>query len=261
MTLPSNDVASAYRCYAEAFQDKSVVAAYRHRPPYPAEVFDILSGLIHSEPRHVLDVGCGRGEIARPLIQGVARLDAVDLSLEMIEHGRQLPNGNHPHLRWLHGRIEDAPLDPPYALITAGESLHWMDWMIVMPRFHDVLVEGGYLAIVEHRTTPDPWSILSEIIARYRTDQYHAQPHNTQGKSLFQQVGERTTQPIQFVQSIDDYVESYHSRAGFSRERMPAGQAEAFDQEARRALMQTQRDGVITLQVNGHIVWGFPRGK
>jgi hypothetical protein len=35
--------------YAEAFQDRSVVEAYRHRPPYPTEVFDILVGLINTE--------------------------------------------------------------------------------------------------------------------------------------------------------------------------------------------------------------------
>src|SRR5262249_55186769 len=53
--------------YAAQFGDPSVVAAYRHRPPYPAEVFDILVGLIADEPRAVLDVGTGTGEIARGL--------------------------------------------------------------------------------------------------------------------------------------------------------------------------------------------------
>ena len=37
---------------------------------------------------------------------------------------------------------------------------------------------------------------------------------------LFQKVGEKATSPVPFVQSIDDYIESYHARSGFSRERM-----------------------------------------
>lgn len=56
--------------YAEVFQDASVVEAYRFRPSYPAEVFDILVGLIAPDPgrpRRVLDVGCGTGYIARHL--------------------------------------------------------------------------------------------------------------------------------------------------------------------------------------------------
>src|SRR5690242_20093443 len=113
---PSADAASEYRCYAEAFRDKSVVEAYRHRPPYPAEVFDILLGLIYTEPRYMLDAGCGRGELARSLASHGARVDAVDFSLEMIEQGKRQPNGDHPHLRWLHGRMEDVALRPPYGL-------------------------------------------------------------------------------------------------------------------------------------------------
>jgi SAM-dependent methyltransferase len=104
---------------AEPFQDKSVVQAYRHRPPYPAEVFDILAGLISAEPRRVLDVGCGTGNIARNLVERVEWLDAVDVSQQMIEYGKQPPYGNHPRLRWLQGRVEDVELHPP---LCAGDG-------------------------------------------------------------------------------------------------------------------------------------------
>ena len=51
--------------FAEAFKDQRVVDAYRYRPPYPNEVFGILSGLIADAPRAVLDIGAGSGDIAR----------------------------------------------------------------------------------------------------------------------------------------------------------------------------------------------------
>jgi hypothetical protein len=47
--------------YAVQFTDLSVVAAYHHRPPYPAEVFDLLTTLIVDTPRVVLDLGPGTG--------------------------------------------------------------------------------------------------------------------------------------------------------------------------------------------------------
>src|SRR5579863_1232455 len=136
--------------YGQQFQDLSIVEAYQHRPPYPAEAFDILAALMHGERRHVLDVGCGTGYIARNLVDRVEQLDAVDFSRHMIEMGKRLPNGDNPHLHWLFGPVEDVELSPPYALVTAGESLHWMDWNIVLPRFHRLLTPGGYLAIIEH---------------------------------------------------------------------------------------------------------------
>ncbi|HEY4382896.1 MAG TPA: class I SAM-dependent methyltransferase [Ktedonobacteraceae bacterium] len=251
--------ATEYRMYAEAFQEKGVVDAYRYRPAYPLEVFATLTGLINGEPRHILDIGCGTGDIARFLVTSAERVDAVDASQEMIEQGKRLPQGDHPQLRWLHGRIEEVTLAPPYALITAGESLHWMDWQVVMPRFHEVLMQGGYLAIVERRTTPDPWSILSEILPRYRTDRY--QSSGEQEHQLLQKVGEHLTTPIFFLQTIDEYVESYHSRAGFSREHMGAAQAAAFDQESRAYLLKSYPAGVIPFQVSASIVWGIPQAK
>src|SRR5258708_26001413 len=155
---------------AEPFQDKSVVQAYHHRPPYPAEVFDILAGLISAEPRRVLDVGCGTGNIARNLVERVEWLDAVDVSQQMIEYGKQLPNGNHPRLRWLQGRVEDVELHRPYALVTAGENLYWMVLHILVPPFHQMLTKRGYSAIVKHDTIPPSLSTPRAIISRYRTD-------------------------------------------------------------------------------------------
>ncbi len=125
--------------FANTFKDQRVVDAYRHRPPYPDEVFEILASLIIDEPRAVLDVGAGSGDIARKLVGFVERIDAVDFSQNMIERGKQLPNGDAPHLRWIYGKVEEVQLSPPYALITAGSSIHWLEWEKAFPLFRSVL--------------------------------------------------------------------------------------------------------------------------
>jgi ubiquinone/menaquinone biosynthesis C-methylase UbiE len=247
--------------HAEVFQHHSIAEAYQHRPPYSSEVFDTLAELMHGTPRRVLDIGSGTGNIARNLVEQVESIDAVDFSRSMIEQGKHLPNGNHPHLHWLYGRVEEVELNPPYALVTAGESLHWMDWPIVLPRFHELLNPGGYLAVVEQEAEPDRWTLLSEIIPHYTTNTgYH--PYDMiealEQQKLLHKVGEKKTAPVPFVQSIDDYIESYHSRSGFSRERMGTEQAQAFDDEAKKILLNIYRDGVIEMQVVGNIVWGIP---
>ena len=86
------------------------------RPASPLETFTILKELIVDGPRVVLDVGCGTGNIARPLADSGERIDAVDLSLPMLERARMLPRGDSPKIRWLHERAKDVELEPPYAL-------------------------------------------------------------------------------------------------------------------------------------------------
>ena len=132
---------------------------------------------------------------------------------------------------------------------------------MVMPRFAELLREGAYLAEVGTAMIPSPWTLLGEMLSRYRTDRYIAQPHDVQEQRLFQVVGKRTTEAVSFVQSVDDVVESYHSRVGFSRERMGSVQAAAFDQEAKEALLKAYPSGMVPFQLRGHVVWGLPKKK
>ena len=120
---------------ASAFQETGVVNAYRHRPVYPPAAFSTLVKLLSNPSGRVLDVGCGTGFIARNLAQLVGQVDALDISETMIAEGKLLPEGNSPNLNWIVGKAEDCLPNPPYSLITAGESLHWMDWEVVMPAF------------------------------------------------------------------------------------------------------------------------------
>lgn len=71
--------------FATRFQDQSVVDRYHLRPTCPPETFSILAGIISDEPRAVLDVGCGTGDVARNLLDFVQPIDAVDISLPMME--------------------------------------------------------------------------------------------------------------------------------------------------------------------------------
>ena len=70
-----------------------------------------------------------QGKIARVLVGSCRRyVDAVDFSQEMIRVGKSLANGDHPNLRWINGPVEEVQLYPPYDMVTAGASVHWMEW-------------------------------------------------------------------------------------------------------------------------------------
>jgi SAM-dependent methyltransferase len=223
--------------------------------------------LIADAPRRVLDIGCGTGGLARQLAAWdvaslVDHVDAVDVSEQMIAEGKRLPHGDHPRLSWMVGRAETVALQPPYALITAGDSLHWMDWYVLMPRLASLLTLGGYLAILGVGQLPTPWDKgLGPIIRRYSTIanyEPYDPPGDVERRGLFRRAGAQRTKPVSFTQRLEEYVESFHGRASFSRERMAPGQAAAFDAEVRALVAPFCREGVVELQVEVEVVWGKP---
>lgn len=249
------------------WKDAGVAAAYHCRPQYPPGLFEILLSLIHStdQPAAVLDAGCGPGLVARPLAPRVARVDAVDFSPHMIAEGQKQPGGHHPHLRWICGPVEEATLDPPYALIVAAASIHWMDWPRAIPRFRDALTAHGNLAIVEDRLPPPPWKAdQREIIREYSMNQ-DMKPYDMRtvadalsARGLFHEMGTRDTPPLRVRQSVDDWIESFHARNGLSRERMEADNAAACDGRLRDMIRGYCPAGFVEYDIIGRVIWGKP---
>lgn len=249
------------RQYHEQFGDVSIVNAYEHRPPYPAAVFTLLRDLISASPRIVLDLGCGTGDIARPLAALVDAVDAIDSSARMTARAARLPGGDRPNLHWATGRAEEAAFPhSEYGLVTAGESLHWMDWESLFPRLRAVSGPLTPLAIVGRHYPDHAWSDeLMAIARRYNTnreyDSYNLIDELAK-RDLFEVIGNECTAPAVFTQSVEHFIESIHSQAGFSRDRMSPQDVAAFDAEVERLLRPHATQGELTFQVVGQVVWG-----
>lgn len=248
---------------ASAFQEASVIEAYPYRAPYPESLFQKLAELMTGPSRAVLDVGTGPGDVARRLASYVERVDAVDWSAGMLALGQQLPGGDNPRIRWMQGRIEEVTLDPPYSLITAGESLHWMDWDSILPRFATLLDPGAFLAILTRGPHNPPWREALQPIFRRYSNISDWRPYNVieelESRGLFRKVGKWESEPIPFAQPVAAYIEALHSMSGFARERMEPAAVSAFDDEVRAILLaHADADGILHMQVVGSVEWGTP---
>lgn len=246
------------------FGNPGVAAAYEHRPPYPSDVFDVLTELITDEPRVVLDIGAGDGAIARPLAHRVDRVDAVDISEAMIDAGRQRPDGRQPNLRWIVGAAETATLDGPYALVTAGASLHWMQWEETLDRLSRVMTPHAQLAVVEHGPRGLPWmNDLLTVIRRHSRDLNYDPRFSVvealRQRDLFEVSGSAVSSPMVFRQPVREYVEQFHSTATLAREHMSAEEAADFDAAVEQIVRPWADDDTLELTVVAEITWGRPR--
>ncbi|HYK98231.1 MAG TPA: class I SAM-dependent methyltransferase [Candidatus Acidoferrales bacterium] len=245
--------------HAAAFDDAEVARRYYARPPYAPAAMAFLRGLIDPSSYVVLDVGTGTGKIARELATTVERVDAVDVSAPMLEEGRRL--APRAPIRWIHARVEDAPLSGPYGLATAGSSLHWMDWDVVCPKIAGVLTSGAALAVVEVNDpllgTPGP--VLDAIIrhSAYEGKWQHIDLiAELTRRERFAPSGRRKFgEP--FRQPVEEFIDALHSSSSLAPWRIGPERTRSFDEEIRRAAPR-DADGLVTRDTVTEIVWGRP---
>jgi SAM-dependent methyltransferase len=184
-------------------------------------------------------------------------IDAVDFSQEMIAEAKQRSIAN---VRWIVGPAETFT-GGRYDLIVAGESLHWMDWPQLFPRIASMLASNAMLAIVERRYARTEWwtDDFQQIIDRFTTNREYQKYDfiaELEGRGLFAVDGSCRTTPVSFAQPLEDLVEAFHSRNGFSRDRMTVDAARGFDVEASSHLARFAEAGVMSLGVEATVTWG-----
>jgi SAM-dependent methyltransferase len=111
----------------------------------------------------VLDVGCGRGELAARLAERAERVDALDRSAVMIaEAMRNVP----ANVTCLLGdaATEDLPAGA-YDAVTSISALHHMHLPAVLPRLGGALRPGGLLVAVALHRLEIPRGLPAEAVS------------------------------------------------------------------------------------------------
>ena len=247
--------------YGAVFAEQAVVDHYHLRPPYPEETIDVLAGLARGGA--VIDLGCGPGELSRRLAPRVERIDAVDVSEPMIELGRSLPGGDATNVRWFVGRVEEVALPGPYALALAGDSIHWFDWDVALPRVAELLELEAVLAIVRRDWLRDGRlrDVLGPVYRRHSwNDEFEPLDPETElaRRGLFVRSGEHASAACPWRPTLDEIVDVHYSTSGFAPSQL--SDRGRFETDLRQAVEATlvARDGRYDLDVAATVVWGRP---
>jgi SAM-dependent methyltransferase len=116
------------------------------RPRYPAELIDDL--LMQGAPT-VLDVGAGTGIASEQLLDRGANVLGIEPDPRMAEVARDkgVPIEITTFENW-------RPAERRFDLVVFGQSFHWVNPEIALPKVHRLLHSGGRLALMWNRLIP-----------------------------------------------------------------------------------------------------------
>jgi len=133
---------------------------------------DFLLAHLPARADAALDVGCGTGEFSRRLAERCGRVEAIDLSPEMIRVAAARSTG-FPQVAYREADITRLPLAPSsYDVIASLATLHHVDADEVVPRLVGALRPGGVLAILDLLSVVVPrdlpWAATAAVVSRWR---------------------------------------------------------------------------------------------
>ena len=149
---------STARRYGKVFDE--IAAEYdRHRPAYPDHLIDQacqVAGIGSGD--HVLEVGCGSGQLTRALLARGLHVTAVEPGQNLIALARRNLDGAGA-VEFVNAQFEDAPLPRErFQAVFSASAFHWVNPEVSWQKAADVLVPGGTLALVQYFGLEEPRS-------------------------------------------------------------------------------------------------------
>ena len=149
---------AAARRYGKVFDE--IAAEYdRRRPVYPDELVDRacqVAGIGSGD--HVLEVGCGSGQLTRSLAARGLHVTALEPGKSLMALARQNLEGAE-EVEFVNAQFEEAFLPrEQFQAVFSASAFHWVDPEVSWQKAADVLAPGGTLALVQYFGLEEPRS-------------------------------------------------------------------------------------------------------
>ncbi len=231
----------------------------RYRPGYPPAVFARLRAAFSLDGTgRLLDLGCGTGELARPLHADFEHFVGVDSSPEMVaEAQRQSALAGIVNIHWLCMPAEDISDQlGHFRLVTLGNSFHWMRQDEVLDKAYALLEPGGGLAILGNPggiwSGEEPWErAVREVIVRWlgprrrtRTGTFSAEEGAEKVALARSRFVDIAFGEYHWERRVDvDVILGELFSTSFANKALLGEQADAFEAEVRQALLALESSG------------------
>lgn len=237
----------------------------RFREGYPEEFFDLIKrkfNLLSGD--RVLDLGCGTGQIAIPICAFVKQVVAMDPEPEMVAEGKnQAETQGAQNIVWIEGGSDDlsrmSKILGSFKLVTMGTSFHWMNREKTLEQLHEIVIDGGGIAIVWNTSiwtkVPNDWQLaVREVISKWLGEERRA------GSGVYQAPVKRHEEIVKeskfkrmewwehhWVASstLDGVVGNLYSTSGVNPHIL-ADKKKAFEKDLRETLLKVNPSGIFS---------------
>ena len=149
--------------------DQAAAAYDEARPGYPPELIDkLVKAAQLPTTARILEIGCGTGQITRPLAERGYEIIAVELG----EHLARMTADNlvrFPKVQVIHSSFEEWIADEqPFDLALSAQAFHWIDPEVGYPKIRHLLKDNGHLAVVYNLFRGGSGAIYQDLDAVYR---------------------------------------------------------------------------------------------
>lgn len=190
------------------------------RPHYPPELFEALIETTRlSDTANLLEIGPGTGQATIPLAEREYCITAVELGDAMAAVARRELE-RYPNVVIITGAFEDVELSTkPFDLVYSATALHWIKPEKRFTKPHQLLNDGGHLAVIHtNHLSDDFYHSTGPIYKKYEynrpkssndakvpllRDLADVKPSALDG-NLFEQISFRIF-PVMFTYDADTY--------------------------------------------------------
>jgi len=210
----------------------------------------------------VLDLGCGTGQLARPLAAHTGAVIGMDPSPDML--GLAGRTSTAANITWVLGADFDVPAlrgllgDGSTRLVTIGTALHWMTPGTLFPELARLLQPGGGVAIVGNGvpvwTQDTEWGrVLRDLSASWFGSSNLPTCGTSTGeigayRTALSAAGFEYVNEMRFdyvdVQTLDEFAGAFLSAAPLDR--LDATDRNRFVDALHSGLLEAQPDGQFT---------------
>ena len=238
----------------------------RYRPLYPGTLIRFLRDRFSLDGKgHMLDLGCGTGQLAFRFADWFEGIVGIDTEPEMIQEAIRLAKELRvDNLEWINGDLDTykKEFDGEFRFVTIAKAFHWMDREKVLDTLYEMISYGGGVAIIDNYSPNKdllPWQTkLNEVVKQWYGNERRAgnttytpptvsYQENILNSKFDLEMHELPTYEHEW--SLDSIIGNLYSTS-YGSKRFLGENVNLFEKHLKEELLEHDNNGIFKEQIN-----------